>query len=72
MNYVKSKEYEPILYSSKYNLENYWYETNYKTWLAHYTDQTNYEGNYYIWQLTANGKVKGIDKNVVDIDILYK
>ena len=72
MDYIDKKGYQPILYSSKYNLENYWYETDYKTWLAHYTDQTNYVGNYYIWQLTANGKVDGIDKNVVDIDILYK
>ena len=72
VDYIDKKGYQPILYSSKYNLENYWYETDYKTWLAHYTDQTNYVGNYYIWQLTANGKVDGIDKNVVDIDILYK
>ena len=72
MNYINNKDYEPILYSSKYNLENYWYDTDYKTWLAHYTDQTNYAGDYYMWQLTANGKVKGIDKNVVDINILYK
>ena len=72
MNYINNKDYEPILYSSKYNLENYWYDTDYKTWLAHYTDQTNYEGDYYMWQLTSNGKVKGIDKNVVDINILYK
>ena len=72
MEYIEIKDYEPMLYSSKYNLENYWYETKYKTWLAHYTDKTNYEGEYYIWQLSSNGKVDGIDKNVVDLNILYK
>ena len=72
MDYVDNKGYEAMLYGSKYNLENYWYETNYKTWLAHYIDKTTYEKDYYLWQLTANGKVNGIDKNVVDIDILYK
>ena len=72
MKYVESKGYDAMLYGSKYNLENYWYETNYKTWLAHYTDQTTYDKDYYLWQLTANGKVNGIDKNVVDINVLYK
>lgn len=72
MKYVENKGYDAMLYGSKYNLENYWYETNYKTWLAHYTDQTTYDKDYYLWQLTANGKVNGIDKNVVDINVLYK
>ena len=71
MNYIESKDYKAMLYGSKYTLENYWYETDYKTWLAHYTDKTNYEGKYYLWQMTDKGKVKGINDNVVDIDIMY-
>ena len=71
MNYIEAKDYKAMLYGSKYTLENYWYETDYKTWLAHYTDKTNYEGKYYLWQMTDKGKVKGINDNVVDIDIMY-
>ncbi len=69
---IEKEGYKGMLYSSKYYLENIWYKTNYKTWLAHYTDQTNYKGDYYIWQLCSNGRVSGIEDNMVDIDILYK
>ena len=40
-------------------------------WLAHYTDQTSYTGDYKMWQMCENGKIDGID-TLVDIDILYK
>ena len=69
---IKKAGYEPMLYSSKYYLENIWFKTKYKVWLAHYTDRTTYEGDYYIWQICSNGKVDGIDDNLVDIDILYE
>ena len=61
-----------MLYSSKYYLENIWYKTNYKVWLAHYTESTNYQGEYYIWQLCSNGKVNGINDNLVDLNVMYK
>lgn len=67
---IESSGYEGMLYSSKYYLENIWFQTNYKIWLAHYTKKTNYKGKYYMWQLTNNGKVDGI-KTAVDINILY-
>ena len=41
-------------------------------WLAHYTSETNYQGKYYMWQITGNGKIDGISSNTVDVDILYK
>lgn len=69
---VEKAGYDAMLYSSKYYLENIWFPTDYKIWLAHYTSQTTYEGKYYVWQLCSNGKVDGIDDNAVDIDILYK
>ena len=62
--------YKGMLYSSKYYLEKIWGINKYDTWLAHYTDKTNYEGNYYIWQLSNRGKVDGIYGDV-DLDILY-
>ena len=60
-----------MLYSSKKYLEKVWLNEKYPVWLAHYTDQTNYEGNYILWQLASDGKIDGIDGDV-DIDIYYK
>ncbi len=68
---INSAGYEGMLYSSKYYLENMWNLNEYKTWLAHYIDKTNYKGEYYIWQLSNTGKVNCI-KGDVDLDILYK
>ena len=57
-------------YSSKYFLEYIWDIDEYPVWLAHYIDQTNYKGEYVMWQLCDNGKIDGIKGNV-DIDVLY-
>ena len=43
----------------------------YTIWLAHWVDQTNYNGAYGIWQHSEKGKVDGINGNV-DMDICYK
>ncbi len=59
-----------MLYSSKYYLEHIWFPTKYDIWLAHYTNKTNYQGSYKIWQMCDNGLVDGINGNV-DIDIMY-
>lgn len=67
---VTEKGYEGMLYSSKNYLEKIWYKSDYKTWLAHYTFNTNYEGDYYMWQMCSDGRIDGI-KGDVDIDILY-
>ncbi len=72
MDTVAKKDYQGMLYSSKNYLENMWMETNYPVWLAHYTEQTDYEGDYQVWQLCNDGKINGIQDNYVDIDILYK
>ena len=42
------------------------------TLLIHYTDKTNYQGKYKLWQLCNNGKIKGIEENLVDINIMYE
>lgn len=67
---LKDAGYEVMLYSSKTYLENIWFDTSYPVWLAHYTKNTNYSGNYEYWQLCSNGKVDGIDADV-DINIRY-
>lgn len=68
---IEQKGYTPMLYSSKYYLETIWTNQSYYTWLAHYTNQTDYQGNYLMWQLSNTGKVSGIS-GYVDIDIMYQ
>lgn len=62
--------YKGMLYSSKNYLEKVWFKTKYPTWLAHYTEETTYEGDYYVWQLCNNGKIPGI-QGAVDINVMY-
>lgn len=45
-------------------------KARYTIWLAHWAEQTNYSGNYGIWQYSSEGKVNGISGNV-DMDICY-
>ena len=68
---IEKNNYDAMLYSSKNFLENIWSVNKYKTWLAHYTDKTNYEGDYYMWQLCSDGKINGIN-GYVDINVLYE
>ena len=71
-NTLKDHGYDAMLYSSKFYLENVWINKhNYPVWLAHYTSKTNYEGGYIMWQMTAKGRVDGINGNV-DVNIYYK
>ena len=70
MDTVKDAGYDAMLYSSKTYLENIWMPTLYPIWLAHYTKNTNYTGDYSFWQMCSNGRVDGISGNV-DINIRY-
>lgn len=69
---LTKKGYKTMLYSSAYYLKNIWmYNDSYDVWLAHYTDKSDYEGNYIMWQMTNIGKIDGITGDV-DIDIYNK
>ena len=70
MSVVEKAGYKAMLYSSKNYLEKAWLPTKYPVWLAHYTETTTYEGNYYVWQLCSNGRVDGINTDV-DINVMY-
>ena len=70
LNEVEKAGYNGMLYSSKYYLENIWFQTKYPVWLAHYTEKTNYQGDYEFWQLCSNGRVDGIAGNV-DVNLMY-
>ena len=69
---VEKAGYKGMVYSSKNYLETIWYNINSDIWLAHYTPKTDYEKKYKVWQLCNNGKVVGIEDNLVDINIRYK
>lgn len=68
---IEKSGYKGMLYGSKTYLTDIWYPTKYDTWLAHYTNKTNYEGDYILWQMCDTGRIDGIN-NYVDIDIMYK
>ena len=67
---TKNNNYKPILYSSKYYLENIW-NKNYPIWVAQYADNNTYQGEYIMWQQCSDGKIDGINA-YVDIDIMYE
>ncbi len=46
-------------------------KSRYTIWLAHWVNQTSYDGAYGIWQHSDKGKVYGISGNV-DLDVGYK
>ena len=70
---MESYGYSAMLYSSKNFLNNFWSEktkASHPVWLAHYTDETDYAGNFSIWQASAYGRIPGIAGDV-DMDIQY-
>ena len=67
---IEKNNYKAMKYGSKYYLNNIWKLKKYPTWLAHYTDKTNYDKDYFMWQLCNNGVVDGLN-SYVDLDILY-
>lgn len=69
---LKNNGYDGMIYSSKNYLENIWLKNDYSTWLAHYTNKTDYSGVYKCWQRTSSAKIPGITVNTVDFDICYK
>ena len=61
-------------YGSKSYLNNFWLESKYDTWLAHYLSvgyTSDYKNDYIMWQMCNTGKVNGINGDV-DLDIYYK
>lgn len=63
--------YSAMLYSSKNFLNNFWTnDGNHPVWLAHYVDETDYEGRFAIWQASAYGRIDGIAGDV-DMNIRF-
>ncbi len=63
--------YSGMLYSSKNFLKEFWINNyNQPVWLAHYVDETDYKGDYFMWQGSSTGLIDGID-GYVDMNVLY-
>lgn len=68
---MEQNGYSAMLYSSKNFLNNFWYDhSDRPVWLAHYTDETDYTGDYAMWQMSCYGRIDGIEGDV-DFNILY-
>ena len=69
---INHYQYQGMLYSSKYYLENIWYSEDYSNiWLAYYHQSLDYDGKFSIWQVCNTGIIDGIN-GFVDIDLLKK
>lgn len=71
---VEDAGYTAMVYANKdmleYDLNASQISKDYQIWLAHYTNQTSYKGDYNFWQYTSQGSVNGISGNV-DINYWY-
>lgn len=71
INTVEQAGYKGMLYGSLNYLNKMWDTKDQTIWVAHYTNNANYEDKYKFWQFTASGTVPGINGQV-DLDIMYK
>lgn len=70
---IQSAGYTPMYYGSPHFLDNSFDVsklTDYDCWLANYTTQTSYAGDYTYWQYSSTGRVDGIEGNV-DCNFYY-
>jgi len=69
---ISANGYTPMLYADKNFLTNKLNASalTSKVWLAHYTSQTTYTGDYTCWQYSSKGSVTGISGNA-DVDFWY-
>lgn len=72
---IISKGYKAGVYANMswltYQIDGAALGKKYPIWLAHYTTQTNYSGNYSTWQFSSTGKVNGIATSV-DMNVDYR
>lgn len=71
---VESNGYYVGVYANKYWFENFIDDDckkKYDSWVAHWAQKNEYNGNYGIWQYTSDGSVDGISGRV-DMNESYK
>ena len=69
---VEAAGYEGMVYANASMLNNDLYRDELpRVWLAHYTTQTGYSGDYEYWQCSQSGSVAGIG-GAVDLNFWFK
>ena len=66
---VNKSGYEGVIYGSAF-FQNHVWNLNSRTWLAYYTSNNDYDKPYFMWQLSSQGKISGIN-SYVDLNVLY-
>ena len=71
---IEAGGYQAGVYANKYYMQNMLFADElaqkYTMWLANYTTETSYMGEYQIWQYSENGVVNGIN-HAVDMNVSY-
>ncbi len=71
---IEAAGYRTGIYANKYWLTSLldaeYLSSKYEIWLAHFTTETDYSGEYASWQYTETGTVSGIS-GYVDRDVYY-
>ena len=72
---VKQAGYDGMLYANKSTLIDSMHaetiEKEYPIWLAHYTKDTDYEGEYYIWQYSDVGVCESVESDYIDCNFMF-
>ena len=66
---INKHNYEGIIYGSAFYINRVWNQSS-RTWLAYYTSNNDFEKPYFMWQLSSQGKIDGIN-GYVDLDVIY-
>ena len=71
---IAAAGYAPMVYANPDMLNNHLnpadISASYPIWLANYTTNTSYTGDFLFWQYSSTGKVNGISRNV-DMNFYY-
>ena len=70
INEINQAGYEGVIYGSAFYMNRVW-NLDSRMWLAYYTSNNDFEKEHFMWQLSSQGKINGIN-GYVDLDILYK
>lgn len=71
-NRVRQAGYTPMVYANRSMLENNLNASELPmVWLAHYTSETSYQGDYAFWQCSEFGRVDGI-QGKVDLNFWFE
>ena len=68
LNVIAKSDYEPMFYSYRNMLDNSLnaslIDNKYKVWMAQYSTNNSYSGDFEFWQYTSSGSVTGLSGNI--------